>query len=155
LEEILGAVLGRLKDQLGRRSVRIDIPCDLPMLHVDGALFEKVLINLLENAAKYTPADAYIDVSASCEDGRIQIRAMDNGPGIPKGSERRLFEKFYRGQTEGAISGTGLGLSICRAIVEAHGGRIWAENRPEGGAIFALVLPLTAVPYEHTMHQVP
>ena len=146
LEEILGAVLGRLKDQLGQRPVSIDIPRDLPMLRVDGVLFEKLLINLLENAAKYTPPGTQIGVSAAPEGGNILIRVIDDGPGIPKGSEKQLFDKFYRGQAEGAISGTGLGLSICRAIVEAHGGRIWAEARREGGAIFAFALPLVAAP---------
>jgi two-component system sensor histidine kinase KdpD len=154
LEEILGAVLGRLKAQLGQRTVEVDIPQDLPMLHVDGVLFEKVLINLLENAAKYTPACTHISVCASLQGGNIQLRVMDDGPGIPRGSEQQLFEKFYRGQTEGAISGTGLGLSLCRAIVEAHGGRIGAQNRPEGGAAFVLELPVAAPPTEHAMHQV-
>ena len=148
LEEIVGAALGRLKSQLGQRSVDIDIPRDLPMLHVDGALLEKVLINLLENAAKYTQGDAHIGVRASLRDGNILVQVIDDGPGIPQGSERQLFEKFYRGQSEGAISGTGLGLSICRAIVEAHSGRIWVESPRTGGVMFSIVLPLMAAP-EH------
>jgi two-component system, OmpR family, sensor histidine kinase KdpD len=151
LEEILGAVLGRLKSQLGQRSVNIDMPQDLPMLRVDGVLFEKVLINLLENVAKYTPTDARVGVGASVQGGNVLIQVSDDGPGIPKGSERQLFEKFYRGQAEGAISGTGLGLSICRAIIEAHGGRIWADSPPTGGVIFSILLPLTAVPNEHSV----
>jgi two-component system sensor histidine kinase KdpD len=150
LEEIVGAVLGPLKGQLGKRSVDIDIPQDLPMLHVDGALFEKVLINLLENASKYTPGDAHISVCASLQHGEVLVQVIDDGPGIPEGSERQLFEKFYRGQSEGAISGTGLGLSICRAIIEAHGGRIWVESPRTGGVIFSIVLPLLAAPDEHS-----
>jgi two-component system sensor histidine kinase KdpD len=78
------------------------------------------------------------------------VQVIDDGPGIPEGSERQLFEKFYRGQSEGAISGTGLGLSICRAIIEAHGGRIWVESPRTGGVIFSIVLPLLAAPDEHS-----
>ena len=154
LEEIVGAVLERLKDQFGQRAVNIDIPRDLPMLYVDGVLFEKVLINLLENAAKYTPPHTHIELVASLQDRRIGIQVMDDGPGIPKGSEQQIFAKFYRGQAEGVVKGTGLGLTICSAIIEAHGGRIWVENRPEGGAKFLLVLPLKAVSDEHTEHPV-
>jgi two-component system sensor histidine kinase KdpD len=155
LEEIVGAVLERLKDQFGQRAVSIDIPQDLPMLYVDGVLFETVLINLLENAAKYTPRHTHIDVVASRHDRQIEIRVVDDGPGIPKGSEQQVFDKFYRGHAEGVVKGTGLGLAICSAIIEAHGGRIWVENRHEGGAIFLLVLPLKGVSDEPTEHPVP
>ena len=155
LEEIVGAVLERLKDQFGQRAVRIDIPRDLPMLHVDGVLIEKVLINLLENAAKYTPPHTHIEVVASLQDRRIEIQVKDDGPGIPKGSEQQVFAKFYRGHAEESVTGTGLGLAICSAIIEAHRGRIWVENRPEGGAIFSLVLPLEAACKEHTKRVAP
>jgi two-component system sensor histidine kinase KdpD len=144
LEEILGAVLARLKDHLDPRSVSIDIPRDLPMLYVDGVLFEKVLMNLLENAAKYTPPDAHIEVSAAVRRGEIELHVVDDGPGVPKGLEKLVFEKFYRVRAESAVAGTGLGLAICHSIVEAHGGRIWAEGRPEGGAIFKMTLPIIA-----------
>ena len=154
LEEIVGAVLNRLKGQLGQRTVSLDIPLDLPMLHVDGVLFEKVLTNLLENAAKYTAADARILVSASVQGGEIQVKVMDDGPGIPKGLEHLIFEKFYRAQAEGAVSGTGLGLAICKAIIEAHGGSIWTESRAEGGAAFSMILPMTPAPTEHADGQV-
>jgi two-component system, OmpR family, sensor histidine kinase KdpD len=155
LEEIVGAVLARLKDQFGQREVSIDIPQDLPMLYVDGVLFEKVLINLLENAAKYTPPHTHIEVVASLQDRQIEIQVMDDGPGIPKGSERQVFAKFYRGHAEGVVKGTGLGLAICSAIIEAHGGRIWVDSRTGGGAIFLLMLPLKAVFNEHMEHPVP
>lgn len=155
LEEIVGAVLERLKDQFGQRAVNIDIPRDLPLLYVDGVLFEKLLINLLENAAKYTPPHTHIEVVASLQDRQIEIQVMDDGPGIPKGSEQQIFAKFYRGHAEGVVKGTGLGLTICSAIIEAHGGRIWVENRPEGGANFLLVLPLKAVSDERREDPVP
>jgi two-component system, OmpR family, sensor histidine kinase KdpD len=146
LEEILGAVLARLKDHLDPRSVCIDIPKDFPMLYVDGVLFETVLMNLMENAAKYTPTDARIDVCAAERAGEIQVSVMDDGPGIPKGSEKLIFEKFHRVHADDAVSGVGLGLAICSSIVEAHGGRIWTESRPEGGAIFCITLPIAASP---------
>jgi two-component system sensor histidine kinase KdpD len=154
LEEIVGAVLNRLKGPLGQRAVSIDIPHDLPMLHVDGVLFEKVLINLLENAAKYTATDARISVSASVQGCEIQVKLMDDGPGVPKGLEHLIFEKFYRVQAEGPVSGTGLGLAICKAIIEAHDGHIWTESRPEGGAVFLMTLPITLAQNEHTEGQV-
>jgi two-component system sensor histidine kinase KdpD len=154
LEEILGAALTRLKDVLEPRSVCIDIPRDLPMLYVDGVLFEKVLMNLLENAAKYTPPDARIEVSAAVHRGEIQLKVADDGPGIPKGSEKLIFEKFYRVRAEGSVAGTGLGLAICTSVVEAHGGRIWAENRPEGGAVFIVTLPIIAPNDDYTPPQV-
>jgi two-component system sensor histidine kinase KdpD len=145
-EEILGAVLMRLKRQIGKRTVCIDIPRNLPMLHVDGVLFETVLINLLENAAKYTPPDTRIEVSACVQGGMLQVNVTDDGPGVLQGSEQLIFEKFYRVQAEGAVTGTGLGLAICKAIIEAHAGRIWVENRPAGGAIFSLALPVGPMP---------
>jgi two-component system sensor histidine kinase KdpD len=154
LEEIVGAVLNQLKGQLGQRAVSLDIPRDLPMLHVDGVLFEKVLINLLENAAKYTAIDAHINVSASVQGSEIQVKVMDDGPGVPKGLEHLIFEKFYRAQAEGPVSGTGLGLAICKAIIEAHGGHIWTESRAEGGAVFSMTLPMTPAPIEHARGQV-
>jgi two-component system sensor histidine kinase KdpD len=145
-EEILGAVLLRLKQQIGNRTVSIDIPRDLPMLHVDGMLFETVLINILENAAKYTPPDARIDVAACVAKDMLQVSISDDGPGVLRGTEELIFEKFYRFRSEGAVAGTGLGLAICKAIIEAHSGRIWAKNRPDGGAVFSLRVPIGPTP---------
>jgi two-component system sensor histidine kinase KdpD len=123
------------------------------MLHVDGVLIEKVLINLLENASKYTAADSHIMVSASIQGREIQVKVMDDGPGVPKGLEHLIFEKFYRAHAEGPVSGTGLGLAICKAIIEAHGGRIWTEHRPDGGAVFSMTLPFTPAPKEQAEGQ--
>jgi two-component system sensor histidine kinase KdpD len=111
-------------------------------------------MNLLENAAKYTPPDARIEVSAAVCRGEIQLKVVDDGPGIPKGLEKQVFEKFYRVRAEGAVAGTGLGLAICTSIVEAHGGRIWAEGRPEGGAIFSVTLPIVTPNNQYTRPQV-
>ncbi|GAI22452.1 unnamed protein product, partial [marine sediment metagenome] len=112
----------------------------------DPVLIERVLVNLLENAAKYTPPGSEIVVSASVGDGMLRVSVDDNGPGLPAGREESLFAKFERGESESALPGVGLGLAICRAIVEAHGGRIHAENRNEGGARFVFLLPFSASP---------
>jgi two-component system sensor histidine kinase KdpD len=144
LEEIVGSALSRMRRELERHSVRIEIPADLPLLYVDGVLLEQVLVNLLENAARYTPAGSEIEIHARRVAGGVEIRVMDHGPGLPPGDESRVFEKFYRGATTTADSrrGVGLGLAICQAIVQAHRGRISARNRAEGGAEFLISLPI-------------
>jgi len=114
-------------------------------LHVDGVLIEKLLVNLLENAAKYTPGGSEIDVRAWKEEGRAMVEVADRGPGLAPGDEARIFDKFYR-RAGPTSRGAGLGLAICRAIVEAHGGRIWAQNRPDGGAVFRFFLPIEGEP---------
>jgi len=146
LEEIVGGVLTRLKARLESRPVEIALPKDLPLVKLDAVLIEQVLVNLLENALKYTPAGTAIEISARAMTGAIEVTVADAGPGIPRGLEERLFDKFYRASPEGAQSGVGLGLTICRAIVEAHGGTIRAENRAAGGAAFRFTLPLDEEP---------
>jgi two-component system sensor histidine kinase KdpD len=141
LEEVAGAALTRLEGRLQGHPVRTDFPSDLPLVLIDGVLIEQVLINLLENAIKYTPPGTPIDLSASVVDKAILFEVADRGPGLPAGEEQRIFDKFYRARPT-PEGGVGLGLSICRGIVEAHGGRIWAENRPGGGAVFRFTLPL-------------
>jgi len=107
---------------------------------------ERVLCNLLENAAKFTPPNTHIDIGAAVEPGRITVWLEDDGPGLPPGKEEEIFKKFERGHKESATPGVGLGLAICRAIIEAHGGTIRAENRAGGGARFLFELPLSAPP---------
>ena len=141
LEEIVGGVLVRLKDTLASHSVRVNLPPDLPLLNVDPVLLEQLFANLLENAARYTPAGTPIEISAQALPGRIAVEVADRGPGIPAGEEARLFDKFYRLHREAAQSGVGLGLAICKAIVSAHGGTISAANRAGGGAVFRFELP--------------
>jgi two-component system sensor histidine kinase KdpD len=104
---------------------------------------EQVFINLLENAARHTPAGTAIDVSAKLEKDSLLVQIADRGPGLAPDELERVFEKFYHAKSPAA--GAGLGLAICRAVVEAHGGRIWAENRSEGGAVFRFTLPLGGV----------
>jgi two-component system sensor histidine kinase KdpD len=109
-------------------------------------LIQQVLINLLENAAKYTPEGAPIEIGASAGNGGVTIEVADRGPGVPAAEHARIFEKFQRGHSERTKGGVGLGLAICRAIVVAHGGRIWVEDREGGGARFLFALPVHGKP---------
>ena len=153
LDEIVGAALSRLEERLKDVTVRTTFPPDLPMVQIDGVLMEQVVINLLENAAKYAPSGSVIEVSASAGDKEVVVEVADRGQGIPMGEEVRIFDKFYRAKPA-REGGVGLGLTICRGIIEAHGGRIWAENRTGGGAVFRFAIPLSeeqpAVSTEHT-----
>jgi two-component system sensor histidine kinase KdpD len=144
IEEIVGAVLNRLSEKLKGHAVKINIPADLPLVAFDPLLIEQVLMNLLENAARYTPADSEFALSASIRDADVLVEIADNGRGIGPGEEERIFDKFFR--SSAAAGGIGLGLTICKAIITAHGGRIWAENRAEGGAIFRFTLPIDERP---------
>jgi two-component system sensor histidine kinase KdpD len=148
LEEVVGSAISACGRSLAGRPISVDLPDDLPWLHLDTVLMERVLVNLLENAVKYTPAGSAIGISARARDDKVAIQIDDHGPGLPKGREERVFEKFERGQRESATPGVGLGLAICRAIVEAHGGTIEGHNRVQGdaggavsGARFVITLP--------------
>jgi two-component system sensor histidine kinase KdpD len=144
LEEIVGVVLNRLSERLKDRDLRVSIPADLPLVPFDPLLIEQVIMNLLDNAIKYTPADTPLKLKAGIREKALLLELADRGPGIPAGTEEKIFEKFVRGS--GATGGIGLGLTICRAIVKAHGGHTWAENRPGGGAVFRFTLPLEEEP---------
>lgn len=141
LDEVIGAALARLEGRLRDHTVETAIPADLPLVLVDGVLLEQVVINLVENTVKYAPAGTTIDLVASATDRQVVVEVADRGPGIPPGEESRIFDKFYRGKLA-REGGVGLGLTICRGIVEVHGGRIWAENRSGGGALFRFSIPL-------------
>ncbi len=145
LEEVIGTTLLRLEKMLANYPLKTDLPDDLPLVLIDSALIEHVLVNLLENAVKYTPPGSPIDLSAWAEGQEVVVEVADRGPGLPPGKEERIFDKFYRVNPTDAGS-FGLGLTICRAIVEAHGGRIWAANRAGGGAVFRFTLPLEREP---------
>ncbi|MBI4423431.1 MAG: DUF4118 domain-containing protein [Elusimicrobia bacterium] len=140
LEEVLGAALERLGKALAGRTVKAALPEDLPLVPLDAVLLEQVFINLLENAARHTPRETAIDVSAQAAGGWLAVSVADRGPGLDPDALERVFQKFYRAPVPGG--GAGLGLAICKAVVEAHGRRIWAENRRGGGAAFHLTLPL-------------
>jgi two-component system sensor histidine kinase KdpD len=141
LEEVVGSALKAMGSVLAARPLQVALPGDLPLLHIDAVLIERVLCNLLENALKYTPPGSPIEISASSGTDAVQVSVEDRGPGLPTGREEVIFEKFERGKKESATSGVGLGLAICRAIVEAHGGTIRGETRAESGARFSFSLP--------------
>ena len=113
---------------------------------MDDVLIEQVLINLVDNVIKYTPAESPVEVTAQDTGTAVLIEVADRGPGLPPGEEHRIFEKFHRGDATPSVRGAGLGLAICRGIVRAHGGRIWAENRPGGGVAVRFTLPLKEAP---------
>jgi two-component system sensor histidine kinase KdpD len=141
LEEIVGAALQRIEGQLQKRQVTTQLPDSLPLVYVDDVLLGQVVLNLLENAIKYTPEGTGIEIAAEAAEGAVILEVRDRGPGFEHGEERRIFEKFYRRRSAG-VSGAGLGLAICWAIVEAHRGTIEAFNRRGGGAVFRVRLPL-------------
>ena len=142
LEEVVGSALNATHAMLTQHVVDVQIPRDLPLIRIDALLIERVLVNLLENASKYTPPGSRITLAAEIIGDRLSVSVSDNGPGLPVGREEAVFQKFARGERESATPGVGLGLSICRAIVESHQGKILATHRPGGGARFTFTLPL-------------
>jgi two-component system sensor histidine kinase KdpD len=145
LVEVVGGALTRVEGRLRGRGVTTELSDEIPLLSLDPVLVEQLFINLLENAAKHTPPAAEVEIRAVREGGTLVVDVADRGPGIPPGEEERIFERFHRGAHAGA-GGAGLGLPIARAIAEAHGGRLVASNRPGGGAVFRLTLPLRPGP---------
>ena len=141
LEEVVGSALKTMESPLAGRRVDIRLAPDLPLVEFDAVLIERVLANLLENAAKYTPVGSLIVMGARIDGDMVEVRIEDDGPGLPRGREEDIFRKFERGEKESATPGVGLGLAICRTIVEAHGGRIWAENAEPHGARLLFTLP--------------
>jgi len=146
LDEIIGVVLNRLQKSLTGRRMTIKLPPGMLMVYVDAVMIEQVLINLLENALRYTPDNSPLEITAVISADSVKISVADYGQGLPEGGETKLFEKFYRVRNEAAQSGVGLGLAICKAIIEVHGGSIHAQNRPEGGAVFSFIIPLDHAP---------
>jgi two-component system sensor histidine kinase KdpD len=141
-EEVVGAALSAARSMLKQHAVEVHLPRDLPLVRIDAMLIERVLVNLLENASKYTPPGSTVTLSAEVVADQLSISVSDDGPGLPPGREEAVFQKFTRGERESATPGVGLGLTICRAIVESHHGKIIATNRPGGGAKFTFTLPL-------------
>jgi two-component system sensor histidine kinase KdpD len=146
IEEVVGSALKSTQTALANHRVEVDLDSRLPLVQFDAVLIERVLVNLLENAAKYTPTGSTVRLTAVASGRDLLVSVSDDGPGLPKGQEEAIFEKFTRGARESATSGVGLGLAICRAIIEAHKGRISAENQPAGGARFSFTLPLGTPP---------
>ena len=148
LEDVIGSALGRVRKELTGRAVNKDLAPDLPLIPLDGVLIEQALVNLLENALRYSGAGSPLDISARVENEGVVVSVGDRGPGLAEGEEERVFEKLFRGSASATSGGrgAGLGLAIARAIISAHGGRIWAENRLGGGASFGFLLPLGESP---------
>jgi two-component system sensor histidine kinase KdpD len=144
LEEVVGVALTRVERALDARHVQVQIEPDASMITADATLLEQVFLNLLENAAKHTPPQTPVAISARRVDEGVEVAVSDWGHGVPRGLEERIFEKFER--AERSRGGMGLGLTICRGIVAAHGGRMWCENAVGGGASFRFVLPRGEVP---------
>ena len=146
VEDIIGAALRRLADQIKDRPLKIKTESQLPLLRGDCVLIEQVMINLLDNAIKYSPPGSEIEIVVSANSGSLQLSVADHGLGVPEEDLPHIFDKFYRAthQSKDNISGTGLGLSICKSILEAHGGTVFANNRIGGGAIIGFHLPLNS-----------
>lgn len=160
LEEVVGSAVAACAPVLQGRPVEVVLPEDLPLVQLDTVLIERVLVNLLENAAKYTPAGGGVRIWAQTRTSEVWLMVDDQGPGLPEGHEERLFEKFERGHRESATPGVGLGLAISRAIVQAHGGRIEGRNIVDGnghtqGARFVMALPLGTPPADLGNDSVP
>jgi two-component system sensor histidine kinase KdpD len=137
--------LSRLENTLRGRTVTTSIPPSLPLICVDEVLIEQVFINILENASNYTPPGSPIEISADQDGGNIVVLMRDSGPGFRQGEEKRVFEKFFRGDTKN-VRGAGLGLPIASAIVQRHKGTIAASNSRRGGALLTIELPIGGVP---------
>ncbi|HNH52199.1 MAG TPA: ATP-binding protein, partial [Nitrosomonas sp.] len=146
IEEIVGSACMQLHRVMTTKNLITSIPANLPLCECDPILIQRVIVNLLDNAAKYTPTGSTISVSASAGNNEMTIMIEDNGPGLPLRQEDKIFEKFARGETESNKPGVGLGLALCKTIIEAHGGKISAENRVDGGARFIVTLPLGIAP---------
>jgi two-component system sensor histidine kinase KdpD len=142
VQDIIGVALEQLGSRSGSRPIKIDMAPELPFVAVDFGLIVQALVNILDNALKYSPPDSPIDISARQAAWQVEVTVADHGAGIPPEDLLRVFDKFYRVHRPDNVTGTGLGLSISKGIVEAHGGRIAAENRPEGGTIIRLTLPV-------------
>jgi two-component system sensor histidine kinase KdpD len=147
LGSLVTEVVGRFQRTASGRVLTVDLPEDLPPVEFDYVEIDQVLSNLIENASRHTPATADICISIRLQGEEAEVTVADSGPGVPEDALQRLFTPFYAGPSrDGPPRGSGLGLAIARGLVEAHGGRIWAENRPEGGARFVFTLPLTREP---------
>ncbi len=146
LEEVVGSALSSCSAFLDKRPITVHLDGDLPLVNIDTVLIERVLVNILENASKYTPQYSPIEISGYRNGDQITLTIDDHGPGLPAGQENIIFEKFERGEKENATPGIGLGLAISKAIMKAHEGKISGESRPDGGARFTLIFPFLSPP---------
>lgn len=143
IQDVIGCALAALDNQVGNRRIDVHLQPDLPLVNMDMALMTQVMVNLLDNALKYSPAGSSIEIVARVDGPEVKIEVSDRGPGVPDSDLKRIFDKFYRIPVPEGARGTGLGLSICKGIVEAHGGSIQAENRAEGGLRVIITLTVS------------
>jgi two-component system sensor histidine kinase KdpD len=144
VDELVSVAVSRFGGQADRPLVKVEIDEELPLVSAEPLLLEQVLVNLLENGARYAGSEATLYVQAVLVNGMVTVRVADDGPGIPEEERDKVFEKFYRGRRAGkSDGGVGLGLTICRAIVRAHGGRIAVRERKGGGALVEFTLPVS------------
>lgn len=143
VQDLVGTALEQLGKRAEKNPIKVNIPANFPLVPMDFTLMAQVVVNLLENAIKYSPQDSLIEVTASLDDSKARLQILDRGVGIPSDDLSRVFDKFYRVQRPESVSGTGLGLSISKGIVEAHGGEVCAKKREGGGAILEVELPLS------------
>lgn len=155
IEDVVGAALEQLRGRLGKRPVQVSMPRDLPLVPMDSSLMTQVFVNLIDNAMKYSPPNSPIEIRAEAQNNVLEIRVADSGMGIPEEDLERIFDKFYRVQRPDSVSGTGMGLSISKGFVEAHGGRIWAENREGGGTVIRVTLPRLPLPLSRRIERQP
>jgi len=142
IQDLLGIALARFAQRHDTHPIQVSLPEALPLVSIDVALMAQVLMNLLDNAVKYSPDQATIEIKGWLEKHEVVLVVMDQGIGIPEADLPKLFDKFFRTTRSHGIGGIGLGLSISKGIVETHGGRMWADNRPSGGAVIGLALPI-------------
>jgi two-component system sensor histidine kinase KdpD len=142
VDEVAEVVVARMRSRLGSVRLELQLAQDLPEIAADPVQLDQVLTNLLENAARHSPSDGIVRVHVALTDGGVRLRVSDDGPGIPSEQREKVFEAFYRGREEPERPGSGLGLAIARAIVTAHGGRIWVEEAATGGAAVVFDLPI-------------
>jgi two-component system, OmpR family, sensor histidine kinase KdpD len=145
VQDLIGTALEQMSGHLGSRAVAVDVPPDLPLVPLDFGLLVQVLVNVIDNALKYSPPGSPLEVRAQIIGRQAEVQVADRGLGIPSQDLSRVFDRFYREPHPANVAGTGMGLFICKGIVEAHGGQIHAENRTGGGTIVKICLPLDAL----------
>ena len=142
VEDVVGAALAEARNRQ-KRQIAIAVQPTLPLVSIDFALIENVVVNLLDNAIKYSPADSVVNIDAALAGNEVEIRVSDRGCGVPVEERQAIFGKFARGSGTDHTPGIGLGLPICKGFIEAHRGKIWVEERPGGGSVFCFTLPIS------------